>query len=270
MIPRISFIAARVPGLVIEKQLLEPDREAVGQSRHPAHRQQHAGHEGAAVDRVVAQRQGLALAAEDHFLVGDEARQPHRVDRLVDVAAGRVDQLLGALGGARGRVELAVVVQLDDLALGHVRRDRLRHLHQQHGADREVGGDEAVGARCLGSCPGGVEVEAGGADDGVDAGLEAGPHVAERGIGDGEVDDDVGVAQHRGQLDSERRVGPAGQDGVLGPLDRLADRLAHAPGGARDGDPDHAATRLSLTGASALRKRSSSAPTQAAESRSAP
>ena len=53
----------------------------------------------------------------------------------------------GALGGARGGVELAVVVQLDDLALGHVRGDRLRDLHQQHGADREVGGDEAVGAR---------------------------------------------------------------------------------------------------------------------------
>ena len=65
-------------------------------------------------------------------------------------------------------------------------------------------------------------------------------------------------------------IGPAGQVRVLGALDRLADRLAHAPGGAGDRDPDHAATRLSLTGASAARKRSSSAPTQAAERRSAP
>ena len=94
--------------------------------------------------------------------------------------------------------------------------------------------------------------------------------LAERGVGDGEVDDDVGLAEHLGQLDPERRVGPAGQLHVLGALDRLADRLAHAPGGAGDRDPDHAATRLSLTGASAARKRSSSAPTQAAESRSAP
>ena len=56
------------------------------------------------------------------LLVGDEAGQAHRVDRLVDVAAGLADQLGGPLRGARRRVELAVVVQLDDLALGHVRR----------------------------------------------------------------------------------------------------------------------------------------------------
>ena len=50
--------------------------------------------------------------------------QAHRVDRLVHVAAGLADQLGGAQRGARGRVELLVVVQLDDLALGHVLRDR--------------------------------------------------------------------------------------------------------------------------------------------------
>ena len=33
---------------------------------------------------------------------------------------------------------LLVVVQLDDLALGHVRGDQLRRLHHQHRADREV------------------------------------------------------------------------------------------------------------------------------------
>ena len=67
--------------------------------------------------------------------------------------------------------------------------------------------------------------------------------MAERGLGRGEVDDDVGVAEHLGELDPERRVGPAGQLHVLGALDRLADGLAHPPGGAGDGDPDHAATR---------------------------
>ena len=41
------------------------------------------------------------------------------------------------------RVELLVVVQLDDLAVGHVRGDQLRRLHHQHRADREVGRDEA-------------------------------------------------------------------------------------------------------------------------------
>ena len=111
------------------------------------------------------------------------------------------------------------MVQLDDLALGHVRGDRLRDLHQQHRADREVGGDEAVGAASASAAArGGVEVEAGGADDGVDARLQAGADVAERGVGDGEVDDDVDLAEDLGELDPERRVGPAGQLRVLGRL----------------------------------------------------
>ena len=55
-----------------------------------------------------------------HLLVGHQAGQAHRVDRLVHVAAGLGDQLGRPLGGARRGVELAVVVQLDDLALRHV------------------------------------------------------------------------------------------------------------------------------------------------------
>ena len=42
------------------QQLLEADREAVGQLADPAHGEQHAGHEGAAVDRVVADRRASA------------------------------------------------------------------------------------------------------------------------------------------------------------------------------------------------------------------
>jgi hypothetical protein len=38
----------------------------------------------------------------------------------VDVAARLVDQLGGAGRGSRGSVELAIVMQLDDLAFGHV------------------------------------------------------------------------------------------------------------------------------------------------------
>ena len=133
----------------------------------------------------------------------------------------------------------------------------------------KLGATKQLALAGLRGLAGGLEVEAGGADDGVDARLQAGADVVERGVGDGEVDDDVGLAEHVGQLDPERRVRPAGQLHAFGRLDGLADRLAHAPGGAGDGDPDHAATRASLTGASAARKRPSSAPTQAAESRSA-
>ncbi len=62
------------PGVASE-QLLQPDGEAVRQLPHPAHREQYARHEGAAVHRIVANRQGLALTAEDHLLVCDQARQ---------------------------------------------------------------------------------------------------------------------------------------------------------------------------------------------------
>ena len=57
--------------------------------------QQHAGHEGLAGDGVVADRQRLALAAEQHLLVGHQAREAHGVDRLVHVPARRLDQLGG-------------------------------------------------------------------------------------------------------------------------------------------------------------------------------
>ena len=85
-----------------------------------------------------------------------------------------------------------------------------------------------------------------------------------------EVDDDVGLAEHVGELDPERRVGRAASSMSSAPSTASQTVCAHPPGGARDDDPDHAATRASLTGASAVRKRSSSRPTQAAESRSAP
>src|SRR5438874_875222 len=50
----------------------EADRDRVGQLAHAPDRQQHPGHERAAIDRVVADGQRLPLAAEDHLLMGDE------------------------------------------------------------------------------------------------------------------------------------------------------------------------------------------------------
>src|SRR4029077_9212074 len=99
--------------------------------------------------------------------------------------------------------------------------------------------------------------------------LEAGSNVDERRIGGAEVDDDVGISEHGGKLDTQCRGGFRGQLHVLRAFYRLTDGLAHAAGRAGDRDLDHAATRLSLTGANALRKQSSSRPTQAAARRSA-
>ena len=150
--------------------------------------------------------------------------------------------------------------------------DRLRDLHQQHGADREVGGDEAVG---LGA-PRRPRAARRGRSRwcrrrrGRPA-AEAGADVAERRLGSGEVDDDVGLAEHLGRA-RPRAPGRPGRPARCPRRPRPPRRppAPMRPAAPDDGDPDHAATRASLTGASAARKRSSSAPTQAAESRSAP
>ena len=130
---------------------LEADRERLGQATDASAGQHDARHERAAIDRVVADRQRLALAAEDDLLMGDEPGEPDRVDRLVDVGAGVAEQLGRPGGRARGLVELAVVVELDDLDLRHVLGDPLAELHHQDRADREVGGDE--GAAALAAVP---------------------------------------------------------------------------------------------------------------------
>ena len=48
-------------------------------------------------------------------------------------------------------------------------------------------------------------------DDDADAGVQALVGVRERLVGDGEVDDDVGVVEHVAELGAQRRVGPAGE-----------------------------------------------------------
>ena len=94
----------------------------------------------------MADRQRLTETAEQDLLVRHQPGEPHRVDRLVDVAAGLADQVRGPRRRSRRGVQLPVVVQLDDLALGHVRSDHLGRLHHQHRPDREVWGDEQVRA----------------------------------------------------------------------------------------------------------------------------
>jgi len=54
----------------------------------------------------VADAERLPLAAEDHFLMGDQARQAHGVDRQVDVAPRRVDQLGAHVQRAQPQVDI--------------------------------------------------------------------------------------------------------------------------------------------------------------------
>ena len=138
-------------------------------------------------------------AAEEDLLVRDQAAHPQPVHpdavdvgaagavepgrgrvghrRAAGLAAGRGDQLRRTTGGAGGRVGLVGVVQLDDLD-GLEERRRLRgEAHHQDRADGEVGGDQHADAGRVGQPSAQLVepavVEAGRADDGVDAVLDA-------------------------------------------------------------------------------------------------
>ena len=191
----------------------------------------------------MANRERLALAPEDHLLMCDQARKPHGVNRVVDVAPSIANQLGGALRGARGSIELAFVVQLDYLALGHVPSGLARHLHHQHRSDREVGRHEhpcplSVARRRLGLGMHRVELEPGCANDGVDIGGETLADVRGGRLRRREVHHHVRLLQKVGQRSLERRVCPASELEVAGLLDGLAHRLSHAPRRPRYNDAD--------------------------------
>ena len=110
----------------------------------------------------MAQAERLAEAAEEHFLVGDEPGQSHGVkgdaaklaaaragdglhlgfDALEGLAAGLDHLLGGGLGRAAGGVDLAGVVEFDDLGVVEEARRLAGEVHQQHRADGEVGRDD--------------------------------------------------------------------------------------------------------------------------------
>src|SRR5262249_49535121 len=77
-----SRACGRSSGAPAEEERLEPEREARPSPDLP-HREEDAGHEALALERVVADRQGLTHPAQDHLLVGYEAGQANGVDRHV-------------------------------------------------------------------------------------------------------------------------------------------------------------------------------------------
>src|SRR5437660_11038791 len=101
------------------KEVFQPNDDAVDPA-HRANRHDHAGHERFPRERVVPDRERLADTTEDDLLMCHEAWKPHAVDRLVGAAACLADELCSALRRAGRRIELLLVMQLDDLAFGHV------------------------------------------------------------------------------------------------------------------------------------------------------
>ena len=248
-----------------------------GRSWTSLDREEDAGHVAGAVVGVVADGEALAGGAEQHLLVGEQAVQAHRVDRdaaralaaagtLDDVARGGVVGPLArrrghALGrahrGAGRRVDLAVVVELDDLGRLEPRRRQLGEAHHEHGADGEVGGDEAgalgeLAPRCAARSASVKPVVPTTAWRPCSA---AKARLLARGVGDGEVDDHLGAGLHQrlgGGRHLEVRVDvgdPAQVDAGVQRVDRgdelevgvgldgLAHGAAHAPCRAEDPDP---------------------------------
>ena len=215
--------------------------------------------------------------------MGKEPPQPHAVDRDAVVGAGAraLDRLRvgdvaferpavapldhAARGGdrrARWRVDLLVVVQLDDLRRLEEARGDLRHVHHQHRADGEVRGDQSAELPLRASLREILDErlrQTRRADDEAHAALER--HIGEDGGPGGvrEVDDDVGLRlfergrgvryqrdraagwereqRRRGQpIDdadgSEGRIGVHGVDDcaahLAGAGDEYADRCGHA------------------------------------------
>ena len=155
---------------------------------------------------------------------------------------GGRDEPSGACGRARGRVDLARVVQLDDLD-GLVEPRRLRgEPHHEDRADGEVRGDEDADLGTLrqlvperGQA---LVVPAGGPDDHVHPALDAVGDVGRRGVRHRELDGDV----RSPEVAEVVAVAHAGhQLEALGRLDGAARLGAHAPGGADDCHPDRLA-----------------------------
>ena len=114
------------------------------------------------------------------------------------LAAGGRDQLRRTPRGAGGRVGLVRVVQLDDLDRLVERRGRRGEPHHQDRADREVRARSARRSPGESRQPAAQRVqpllvEAGGADDGVDAVVDAELQVVHDDVGVGEVDDRLGA-----------------------------------------------------------------------------
>ena len=177
-----------------------------------------------------------------HLLVGDQPRQAHGVDRRRLAAAGGGHQLGRERSRAAGRVELGVVVQLDDLGLGHVAGGLGGEAHHQHRPDREVRRDQHVGAPLR--VPGRASASGAGSKPVVPITTCTPASIAASALssatsGVREVDDHVGLGEQLGERGFEQRVGAPGELHVLGAGDGLADGLAHAPLGAGHDDADH-------------------------------
>src|SRR3954452_11385955 len=265
----LSAAAARP---VSVEQRVETDGEA-GSARDGPNGEQYARHERRPVERVVAEREHLPRAAEQHLFMGHQSGQANGVD-ATPVYVGttgsrvgadrvrrgplprpcRVDRTSGGQRRAARRVGLSVMVELDHLGGIEESRGRRREPQKQRPREPEVGRHHAVRVRASREFPNLVEVigrHPRRADDGVHAALEAPADVPEDRRGMGEVDAALGAGvRERVERASDRdtaviaarllRVDCGDELKVIGGRDGSPDLATHAAGGAEDADADHA------------------------------
>ena len=187
------------------------------------------------------QTHGVDVDAVDHRTAGTVGvgLSGVRHSAQARLGTGGGDALGGGDRGARGRVDLVRVVELDDLGGLEVGGGLRGEAHGQHGGQGEVRGDEDAAAGGLGpgqvlaDVPVGLLGPAGGAHDDVHSGVEQGVDIGLGDAGDGEVDGDVGARQVLG-VEGVPHVQAGHELETLGVLDRLADGRSHAPGGAHN------------------------------------
>ncbi len=131
------------------------------------------------------------------------------------------------------------MMHLDDLYRLEKARRLDREMHHQHGTDTEIGGHQHAEIRRFGQPAAHrlqpVAVKARRAHDHVKARVQAPSQVLHDGVGTGEVDDDVGLAQ-AGEVVPE--IYRRHQGEILGCVDGRADRQPHPPPAAEHTDPD--------------------------------
>ena len=220
-----------------EEQVLEADRDRVRELGHAAEREQHAGHERACgrSSRGGSSASGPTSPRMTSWWA-TRPGQAHGVDRDV---ARRISSAVRA-AVPLGRVELPVVVELDDLGLAMCREASAAKRIISTAPMAKFGAKKTFApCRRRGRA---LDVPARGPDDDVDAGLERRPRVGQRGVGPREVDEHVGVAEHvlRPRRPSAGIGAPVSSRSV-GRLDGRAHRLPHPPGRTGDGDADQAA-----------------------------
>src|SRR3712207_866371 len=162
----------------LSQDRIEADGETGWERPQAFEREEDAGDERVAGERVMPDREELAVASEEHLLVRDEAGESDAVDR--DVAAERA---CGRLRRAGRGVDLRLVVKLDDLSAREVLRRFGGEAHHEDGAEREVRRDQAGDPGLAGARVQRFQVvvaEAGRADDAGDAGRERALDVRDR------------------------------------------------------------------------------------------